>query len=101
MSSLSLGLLLTAVAAVSARLVWRRLLAYLRYFQQEGYEHVRFLKWANVRSLTDPGFWLAVGGWWLAANLFRTHFPDDDADENGQSLSATWRRRLDERSETA
>ena len=47
--------------AVTARLVWARLLAYLRYFQQEGYEHLRFLKWANVRSLTDPAFWLSVG----------------------------------------
>ena len=41
-------------------LVWRRLLAYLRYFQQEGYEHLRFLRWINVRSLTDPAFWLAI-----------------------------------------
>jgi UDP-N-acetylmuramoyl-tripeptide--D-alanyl-D-alanine ligase len=39
--------------------VWR-LLAYLRYFQQEGYEHRRFLRWVNVRSLTDPAFWLSV-----------------------------------------
>lgn len=37
------------------------------------------------------------GGWWLAANVFRTHFPDDDADERGRSLTATWRRSLDER----
>ncbi len=41
-------------------LVWRRLLAYLRYFQQEGYEHLRFLRWTNVRSLTDPAFWLSI-----------------------------------------
>jgi len=41
-------------------LAWWRLLAYLRYFQQEGYEHVRFLRWTNVRSLTDPAFWLSV-----------------------------------------
>src|SRR5204863_3045002 len=27
----------------------------------EGYEHIRFLRWANVRSLTDPAFWLSVG----------------------------------------
>jgi len=67
MSSPSFWLLLAAVVAVTARLLWARLLAYLRYFQQEGYEHVRFLNWANVRSLTDPGFWLAVGAWWLAA----------------------------------
>ncbi|MBS1819412.1 MAG: UDP-N-acetylmuramoyl-tripeptide--D-alanyl-D-alanine ligase [Acidobacteria bacterium] len=44
---------------------WRRLLAYLRYFQQEGYEHVRFLKWANIRSLTDPAYWVAVASGFL------------------------------------
>lgn len=53
-------------------LSWRRTLAYLRYFQQEGYEHLRFLKWVNVRSLTDPAFWLSVvtaliAGRWAAA----------------------------------
>jgi UDP-N-acetylmuramoyl-tripeptide--D-alanyl-D-alanine ligase len=67
MSSPSFWLLLVGAAAVTARLVWMRLLAYLRYFQQEGYEPLRFLKWANVRSLTDPAFWLAVGCWWLTA----------------------------------
>ena len=36
---------------------WRRLLAYLRYFQQEGYDAARFLRWCNVRPLTDPAFW--------------------------------------------
>src|SRR3954447_15710779 len=41
-------------------LTWQRLLAYLRYFQQEGYEHLRFLHWTNVRSLTDPAFWVSV-----------------------------------------
>src|SRR6476660_7446090 len=41
-------------------LTWKRLLAYLRYFQQEGYEHLRFLKWVGVRSLTDPAFWVAI-----------------------------------------
>jgi UDP-N-acetylmuramoyl-tripeptide--D-alanyl-D-alanine ligase len=49
------------IAAAHTFLVWRRALAYLRYFQQEGYEHVRFLRWANVRSLTDPAFWLSLG----------------------------------------
>ena len=48
------------VAAAHTLLMWRRQLAYLRYFQQEGYEHLRFLRWANVRSLTDPAFWLAL-----------------------------------------
>ena len=41
-------------------LTWRRLLAYLRYFQQEGYEAVRFLRWTGVRPLTDPAFWRAA-----------------------------------------
>lgn len=67
MSSPSFWLVLGAAGVVSARLLWVRLLAYLRYFQQEGYEPLRFLTWANVRSLTDPGFWLAVGAWWLTA----------------------------------
>jgi UDP-N-acetylmuramoyl-tripeptide--D-alanyl-D-alanine ligase len=49
-----------ALAAAHTFLAWRRALAYLRYFQQEGYEPLRFLRWANVRSLTDPGFWLAL-----------------------------------------
>ena len=46
-------------------LAWWRLLAYLRYFQQEGYEHLRFLRWVNVRSLTDPAFWLAIASAFL------------------------------------
>lgn len=49
------------LAVAQAYLTWRRALAYLRYFQQEGYEHVRFLRWANIRSLTDPAFWLSIG----------------------------------------
>jgi UDP-N-acetylmuramoyl-tripeptide--D-alanyl-D-alanine ligase len=53
------------LAAAHTYLAWCRLLAYLRYFQQEGYEHVRFLKWAGVRSLTDPAFWLAVAAAFL------------------------------------
>lgn len=39
---------------------WKRLLAYLRYFQQEGYDYRRFLRWTNVRPLTDPAFWVAI-----------------------------------------
>ena len=27
---------------------------------KEGYEHPPLPKWTNVRSLTDPAFWLAV-----------------------------------------
>jgi UDP-N-acetylmuramoyl-tripeptide--D-alanyl-D-alanine ligase len=57
---------LPVVGLAFAYLTWRRLLAYLRYFQQEGYEAVRFLKWANVRSFTDPAFWMAMA----AAALF-------------------------------
>jgi UDP-N-acetylmuramoyl-tripeptide--D-alanyl-D-alanine ligase len=48
------------LTAAFTYLAVRRLLAYLRYFQQEGYEHLRFLRWANVRSLTDPAFWVSV-----------------------------------------
>ncbi len=55
------------VALAVGFLIWRRLLAYLRYFQQEGYETLRFLRWTNVRSLTDPAFWLSMA----AALLFR------------------------------
>lgn len=64
--SLSLGV----VGAASAYAVWRRLLAYLRYFQQEGYEHVRFLRWATFRSITDPAAWLAI-----ACSLLLTSYP--------------------------
>jgi len=49
-----------------AYLVWRRLLAYLRYLQQEGYEAWRFLRWTHVRSLADPALWLSIA----AAVLF-------------------------------
>src|SRR5712671_5718287 len=51
---------LPILAVGQTYLVWRRLLAYLRYFQQEGYEHLRFLRWTNGRSLTDPAFWLSI-----------------------------------------
>jgi UDP-N-acetylmuramoyl-tripeptide--D-alanyl-D-alanine ligase len=54
-----------AVFAAHAYLTSRRLLAYLRYFQQEGYEAIRFLKWARFRSLTDPALWVALSGWLL------------------------------------
>jgi UDP-N-acetylmuramoyl-tripeptide--D-alanyl-D-alanine ligase len=55
------------VSAAVVVLVWRRLLAYLRYFQQEGYEHLRFLRWTGVRPFTDPAFWLAVAAAWLSS----------------------------------
>ncbi|MDR1988890.1 MAG: hypothetical protein LBQ09_01520 [Acidobacteriaceae bacterium] len=54
------------LVVLSGAVAYQRVLAYLRYFQQEGYEHVRFLRWANVRSFTDPLFWAAV----LSAFLF-------------------------------
>jgi UDP-N-acetylmuramoyl-tripeptide--D-alanyl-D-alanine ligase len=58
---------LPVIAAAHGYLVWRRSLAYLRYFQQEGYDAIRFLRWANVRSLTDPAFWVAVSSAWVCA----------------------------------
>lgn len=54
------------VVAASVVVVWRRLLAYLRYFQQDGYEAGRFLSWTGVRSLTDPVLWLSAAAAWLA-----------------------------------
>jgi UDP-N-acetylmuramoyl-tripeptide--D-alanyl-D-alanine ligase len=56
----------TAVAVAAAAIGWRRLLAYLRYFQQEGYEGGRFVRWVGVRPLLDPVLWLGAGCLWLA-----------------------------------
>ncbi len=53
------------LAGAHTYLAWQRLLAYLRYFQQEGYDPVRFLRWTNVRSFTDPAFWLSVASAFL------------------------------------
>jgi UDP-N-acetylmuramoyl-tripeptide--D-alanyl-D-alanine ligase len=53
------------VVAAQVVLTWRRLLAYLRYYQQEGYEAARFLKWTGIRPFTDPAFWLAFAASWL------------------------------------
>ncbi|MGE0449596.1 MAG: Mur ligase family protein [Vicinamibacterales bacterium] len=53
------------LAGAHTYLAWSRVLAYLRYFQQEGYDARRFLRWANVRSLTDPAFWLAIASGFL------------------------------------
>jgi len=61
---------LPLIAAPFAYLIWRRLLAYLRFFQQEGYEHLRFIRWVKLRSLLDPAFWLSV-----ASGLLLTRFP--------------------------
>ena len=55
-----------ALAVVSAVIGWQRLLAYLRYFQQEGYEAVRFLRWVHVRPLLDPALWIIAAALWLA-----------------------------------
>lgn len=54
------------VAGTQAWLVWQRVLAYLRYFQQEGYEHRRFLRWTGVRSLLDPACWLSLVAAWIS-----------------------------------
>jgi UDP-N-acetylmuramoyl-tripeptide--D-alanyl-D-alanine ligase len=60
-------LLLRLILTIAhAYLIWRRTLAYLRYFQQEGYEALRFLRWANVRSLADPALWLSAGAFVLS-----------------------------------
>ena len=48
------------IGMAHAYLVWHRLIAYLRYFQQEGYEALRFAGWAKLRSLTDPALWLSL-----------------------------------------
>jgi UDP-N-acetylmuramoyl-tripeptide--D-alanyl-D-alanine ligase len=66
MQGLSASIALLLVLAASAALGWRRALAYLRYFQQEGYDRARFLRWVHVRPLVDPALWLAVGAVWLA-----------------------------------
>jgi UDP-N-acetylmuramoyl-tripeptide--D-alanyl-D-alanine ligase len=71
MSSASVWLLCLGVGAACHFLVWHRLLAYLRYFQQETYDAVRFLKWVHVRSLGDPAFWLAI----VTAFVARTAVP--------------------------
>ena len=52
--------LFVVLAAGVTYLGWHRLLAYLRYFQQEGYEALRFIRWTKLRSLSDPAFWLSV-----------------------------------------
>ena len=59
-------ILFTLLAASQSWLAWHRLLAYLRYFQQEAYEPLRFLRWARVRSLGDPAAYAAVAGFLIA-----------------------------------
>jgi UDP-N-acetylmuramoyl-tripeptide--D-alanyl-D-alanine ligase len=53
-------IVIAVIATAHAYLAAHRLLAYLRYFQQEGYETIRFARWVTFRSLTDPAFWLAT-----------------------------------------
>jgi len=55
-----LWLRLLFVAGPSGYIVSRRFLGYLRYFQQEGYEPIRFFRWTKLRSLTDPALWLSM-----------------------------------------
>jgi UDP-N-acetylmuramoyl-tripeptide--D-alanyl-D-alanine ligase len=69
MASVSTAIALAAISAACAVLAWHRVLAYLRYFQQEGYNAVRFLKWTNARPLTDPALWLTVASVWLMTRL--------------------------------
>jgi len=64
MASDSASLWLVPVVAAQVVIVWRRLLAYLRYFQQESYGRSRFLAWVGVRSFTDPAFWLSIATAW-------------------------------------
>ena len=66
MQSLSAALAILLVLGASATIGWHRALAYLRYFQQEGYDPRRFLRWSRLRPLTDPGLWLSVLAIWTA-----------------------------------
>lgn len=54
------------VAAAQAALTFHRMLAYLRYFQQDGYDALRFARWVKGRSLTDPALFAALGTFVLA-----------------------------------
>ncbi|MGE3509430.1 MAG: Mur ligase family protein [Vicinamibacterales bacterium] len=57
------------VVAVQVALAWRRMLAYLRYFQQEGYDYRRFVAWTGLRPFTDPALWLTALSVWLLTVL--------------------------------
>jgi UDP-N-acetylmuramoyl-tripeptide--D-alanyl-D-alanine ligase len=61
---------LLLIAVPFGYLVWRRLLAYLRFFQQEGYEPLRFIRWVQLRPVLDPAFWLSV-----VSGLLLARFP--------------------------
>jgi UDP-N-acetylmuramoyl-tripeptide--D-alanyl-D-alanine ligase len=99
-------LVLTALAGAFAYLVWRRLLAYLRYFQQEGYEALRFVRWVKLRSLTDPALWLAAlcsvllavsaavaAGLFVAGALLLGAAQPDPRRSGKIALRLTWRAR--------
>lgn len=58
MSNFWLGL--AAIFIFQSYAAWRRLLAYMRYVQQEGYDPLRFLRWVKVRPLADPLVWLSA-----------------------------------------
>lgn len=94
------------LAMAQIYLTWRRSLAYLRYYQQEGYEARRFVTWANVRSLTDPAFWLASGcallaiwrpavaaGTFLVGALLFGSLQPDPRHSGKIPLRTTWRAR--------
>jgi UDP-N-acetylmuramoyl-tripeptide--D-alanyl-D-alanine ligase len=95
---------LVLMAAAQAYLTWHRLLAYLRYFQQEGYEHLRFLRWVHARSLADPALWLSLGSgavavgspvaaaWIFSAGAVLLVLVQPDPRRSGKiSLKLTWR----------
>ena len=62
MSTGSLVFLVALLTISHGWLEWNRLLAYLRYFQQEAYEPIRFVRWAGLRSFGDPAAVVAVAG---------------------------------------
>jgi UDP-N-acetylmuramoyl-tripeptide--D-alanyl-D-alanine ligase len=98
------ALVVILVAAASGYLIWRRLLGYLRYFQQEGYEHLRFLRWVHARSFADPALWLAIaclviaigstsvaGGLFFAGAVVLAIAQPDPRRSGKISLKLTWR----------
>ena len=70
-NSFTLALAILAAAA-QIYLFWRRLLGYLRFFQQEVYERARFLHWLRWKSLTDPAWMAAIAAVALGSILPRT-----------------------------
>jgi UDP-N-acetylmuramoyl-tripeptide--D-alanyl-D-alanine ligase len=64
------SLLIYTTIAVFA---WRRLLQYLRFFQQEGYDHKRFYRWLCQQRLFDTRFTLILGTLWLVTSVAPSH----------------------------